>query len=203
MPEKSVKRRLRRIVTRRSPPMTARSSRLSPNWSTRSSVPFRRERKRRSEKRKHWTSRVNYSAGPSTKRLEDGIGWSSSGSSFSFLVHGRKIGARNFWRICQWASRKGKHGSELGTRLDTAVHRLQAMVGSAGALVDRLKNHWQSIQPNSTRSYICAPNRQVFEGWPESKDVNDALIECHEAQLAFAEARASLDAEDLALLKPP
>ncbi|MFZ1120274.1 MAG: hypothetical protein WAN81_08570 [Candidatus Binataceae bacterium] len=88
-------------------------------------------------------------------------------------------------------------------RLDTAVHRLQAMVGSAGALVDRLKNHWQSIQPNSTRSYICAPNRQVFEGWPESKDVNDALIECHEAQLAFAEARASLDAEDLALLKPP
>ncbi len=86
-------------------------------------------------------------------------------------------------------------------RLDEAVKKLVRMVTSAGALADRLKNHWQSVQPNSTRSYIGAPNRQVFEGWPDSKDVNDALVECHEAHLALKEARAPLDEEDLALLK--
>ena len=70
MPEKPLSAGCR-IVTPRSPPMTVLYSRLSLSWSRRSSAPFPKERKTRSEKRKPCGSQVNCFAGPSTRRSED------------------------------------------------------------------------------------------------------------------------------------
>jgi hypothetical protein len=60
-----------KIVTPRSRPTTARSSRLLPSWSTPSSAPFPKKRKTRSEKSKPWFLRVNCYAEQSTKSDEN------------------------------------------------------------------------------------------------------------------------------------
>ena len=51
-------------------PTTARSSRLSPSWSRRSSALFLKERKTRREKTKPCASRVIWFAGRNTRRSE-------------------------------------------------------------------------------------------------------------------------------------
>jgi hypothetical protein len=85
-------------------------------------------------------------------------------------------------------------------QLQDAEQRLLAMLGNAQMIAIALRE-WRSKQPsNAPRQYGAKELFQV-NSWPEPKLVNDTLIECHEAEVAFKQAGAALSAEDRVLLQ--